>query len=176
MLALGVNVVLYDAVDTVHERLAQRYAGHAGIRVLNPSEWEGPLPPGWVDLILVNSVIQYLPRQAFEALLPKFRRLLSKRGRLVIADVIPPDASMLGDIAALLRPAARHGFLVAALFGLAATFFSDYRRLRRTLGLTSYSAQEMIAVLARHGFTCERRSKNIGFNRSRMTFVARPAD
>lgn len=170
----GVSVVLYDAAAPVRERLAKRFAGVPGICVLGPAEWDA-LKPGEIDLILVNSVLQYLPREAFEALLPRFRTLLSTGGRLVVADVIPPDASMVGDIQALLRPALRHGFLMAAIFGLAATFFSDYRRLRRTLGLTTYRADEMIALLGRHGFAAERQPKNIGFNQSRMTFVARAA-
>ena len=176
MAALGLNLVLYDAAAPVRQRLAQRYANIQAIRVLQQEEWDGSHPPEWVDLLLVNSVIQYLPREAFEALLPRFHRLLSKRGRLIIADVIPPDASIAGDIAALLRPAVRHGFLMAALSGLAATFFSDYRKLRREVGLTSYRADEMVALLARHGFVAEKQWKNIGFHQSRMTFVARVAD
>ncbi|MSO93959.1 MAG: class I SAM-dependent methyltransferase [Rhodospirillales bacterium] len=168
---LGIDVLLYDAAGPVRDRLAKRFTGTPGIRVLAPAEWDA-LRSGTVDVILVNSVVQYLTREALAGLLPRFRALLSVRGCLVVADVIPPGASLIGDIAALLRPALRHGFLMVALRGLVATYFSDYRRLRSELGLTSYRADEMVALLGRHGFAASRLVKNIGFNRSRMTFVA----
>ena len=32
----------------------------------------------------------------------------------------------------------------------------------------------VVAILARHGFAATRRARNFGFNRTRMTFLARP--
>jgi hypothetical protein len=91
-----------------------------------------------------------------------------------LADVIPPDVGMLPDIVALLRAGARHGFLAAALAGMVATFFSDYRRLRRELGLTTFSEGEIRAMVERHGFTATR-LRNIGFSPHRKLLRAVPA-
>jgi SAM-dependent methyltransferase len=168
------RLLLYDAAPAVSARIAARFAGHPGIEVLDRQAWAA-LAPASLDMILVNSVLQYLDRGSFEALLPTFRSLLRPEGELVLADVIPRDATALDDVRALLRSAARHGYLLAALRGLAATFFSDYRRLRRELGLTCYDETEMLALLRRHGFAAQRAQRNVGFSGHRMTFRARPA-
>jgi len=171
--AAGLDVVLYDAVPAVQARVAARFRGAPGIAVLDDAAWTA-LAPGSLDAILVNSVLQYLPAEALDALLPRFRALLRPQGRLMLADVIPPDAGMLDDIRALLGGAWRHGYLLAALGGLAATFFSDYRRLRRELGLTTWTEAELLARLRAHGFAAERAVRNIGFSPHRMLFLARP--
>ncbi len=57
---------------------------------------------------------------------------------LIVADVIPPGVGVLTDTIALLRYAARNGFLLAAIVGLGRTIFSRYRRLRAKLGISCY--------------------------------------
>jgi SAM-dependent methyltransferase len=172
--AAGFAVALYDAVPAVQARVAQRFAGASGITVLDDAGYAA-LPARSVDVLLVNSVLQYLPRDALATLLPRFRTLLKPDGVLLLADVIPPDAGMLADIAALLRAGARHGFLLAALGGMAATFFSDYRKLRREIGLTTWSEPEILALLRAHRFIAERVVRNIGFSPQRMLIRAVPA-
>ena len=103
------------------------------------------------------------------------RRLLKPGGRLIVGDVLRPEVGMIRDVVALLRFAARHGFLRDALIGLVTTALSDYRQLRSRVGLQRYSEADMIAKLAAHGFTASRAHFNIGHNPWRMTFVARHA-
>ncbi len=167
------RLYLYDAAPTVRARLRERFAGTAGIEVLGEEGLAG-VADGALDLIVVNSVLQYVPKRDFEALLDGFRAKLNPDGRLVLADIISPDASALGDIGALLGFALRGGFLVAACAGLVATFFSDYRKLRAQFGLTRYGEDEMKALLVAHGFTATRSPVNIGHNQTRMMFEARP--
>src|SRR5262249_14225540 len=101
--------------------------------------------------------------------------LLKPAGRLVVGDILRPHVGMLVDVVALLRFAARHGFLKDALYGLLSTALSDYRELRSRLGLQRYSETEMIAKLGKAGFSASRAAVNIGHNPWRMTFVARHA-
>lgn len=75
---------------------------------------------------------------------------------------------------ALLGFAWRGGFLVPAFAGLVSTFFSEYRKLRETIGLTRYAQEDIETLFSAHGFRAERGSRNIGHNQSRMLFVARP--
>ena len=169
------RLLLFDAAPPVRQRIAARFAGVNGVEVLDPAAWEG-LPPGCLDMVLVNSVVQHLGREEFSALLRRARELLKPEGELVLADVIPPDSGALDDIRSLLGSAARHGYLLAALGGLAATFFSDYRRLRRDLGLACYGEAEMLELLRAHDFTALRSPWNIGFSARRMTFRATPRE
>lgn len=171
--AAGLTLELYDAVPAVRERVASRFAGAPGITVLDDAAWANH-PPASLDVILVNSVLQYLPRDAPAGLLPRFRALLKPGGMLLLADLIPPDAGMLDDIRALLAGAARHGYLLAALRGLVATFFSPYRKLRRDIGLTTWSEADMVNELKACGFDARRLPRNIGFSPHRMLIRAVP--
>jgi SAM-dependent methyltransferase len=169
------RLYLFDAVDEVRQRLAARFGGSEAVTVLDESGLAAT-PAGTIDVVIVNSVVQYLDRDELNGLLGQARRLLRPGGMLVVADVIPPDASAIDDVAALLSSAARNGFLLAALGGLVATFFSDYRRLRRSVGLATYSEAEFLKILGAAGFAAQRRPRNFGFNAKRMTFIARVPD
>lgn len=167
------TLYLSDAAPTVLARVRARYPGDPTIRVIDPAEVEA-LPDASLDLVVVNSLLQYLARPELIRWLAVFRAKLKPGGTLVLGDVIPPDVSPLTDAAALLRFGFEGGFFLAALGGLARTFFSDYRRLRGRLGLTTYDEADMLGILDDAGFAAERRHPNIGHNQARMTFVAHP--
>ncbi len=173
LVAAGARVLLYDATPQVQDRLMQRYGGGNDVMVLDDTQWQC-LPDGAVEVVLVNSVLQYIPKDALPALLERWRRLLCPGGELLLCDVIPPDTGMAADVRALLRMAARHRFLLAALGGLAATFCSDYRRLRRDAGFSCYTRAEMLARLAAAGFAGGPLPCNPGPSRHRLAFRARP--
>lgn len=166
------QLILSDGAGAVRDKLKARFAGVPNIAVKSPDE-VAALPAQSADLIVMNSVAQYLDRATLDALLATFRRLLKRDGRLVVGDVIPPHTSVATEIAALMKLAWRNGFLLAACGGLARTLFSEYRKLRSTLGLAHYTEAEMLAVLAAAGFRAERHFPNIEHNQQRMTFVAR---
>ncbi|MCC6471460.1 MAG: class I SAM-dependent methyltransferase [Alphaproteobacteria bacterium] len=168
------RLYLYDAVPEVRARLRRRFDGQARIAIPDDQALAGPPMQGTIDLIVVNSVLQYVQDDEFRRLLALWRGLLKPGGRLVLADVIPPGDTLVPDTIGLLRFAWHEGFFLAAVAGLAATFFSDYRRLRQKLGLKVYGEEEMLKRLADAGFAAERRRPNFGFNQLRMTFVARP--
>jgi SAM-dependent methyltransferase len=167
------RLILSDAAPNVRAALSLRFAGNPKIEVRAPEE-VAALADGSIDLVAMVSVAQYLGRDELDRLLALFRRLLAPQGRLVIADVVAPSVSPLTDAVALLRFARAHGFLGAAVVGLARTAFSDYRRLRGSIGLTLYDEAAMAAKLAVAGYTARRARQNVGHNPARMTFVAQP--
>ena len=168
------ELLLYDAVAAVQKRTAGRFAGVKGIRVLDDEAWRS-LPAGSVDVIVMNSVAQYLGQAEFGAVLDGFRQRLRQDGVVYLADIIPPDAGMLPDIASLLATGARHGFFLAACLGLARTWFSRYRQIRTRAGFSTYSEGGIREWAGKHGFSAERLPANVGFNQQRMTFCLRPA-
>jgi SAM-dependent methyltransferase len=167
------RLYLCDGAPLVRERLNARFRGEPKVVVLSPEEMDA-VADASLDLIVVNSLLQYLSVEEFGDLLSLWRGKLKSTGQLVLADVIPPDIRAVDDAAALLSFAWKGGFLTAALKGLARTAVSDYRKLRAELGLTHYSQSEMLEILRGRGFTAERRDRNLGHNPKRMTFVARP--
>jgi SAM-dependent methyltransferase len=170
--AAGWRVHLYDASPETRRRLLDRYRGQDSITVLDDDALAA-CARGSMDAILVNSVVQYVPRAELPALLARWHALLASSGRILVADVMAPGASSLADAHALLRFASRHGFLGAAVLGLVRTFFSDYRRLRRELGLASYGADEFLALLATAGFKAQRLAANPGPSPHRLAFMGR---
>jgi SAM-dependent methyltransferase len=167
------RLYLSDAAPLVRDRLNERFGGNKRISVLSPDDVSN-LDDASLDLIVVNSLLQYLSLDELRALLKLWQVKLKGSGRLVLADVIPPDVSPVTDARALLSFAWRGGFLRSALLGLARTAFSEYRKIREEIGLSQYSEEEMIEILDEAGFSAERAPRNLGHNPARMTFVARP--
>lgn len=168
------ELILCDAAESVCMRVAQRTSELGNVTVLSPEALERQAD-GSVDVIVVNSVIQYLSRSELDRWLITWRRLLSERGRLVIGDIVPRSVRPLDDALALLRFARANGFLVAASVGLVRTALSDYRRKRVKLGLLQLEELEIAEIARRSGFAVARSRQNLGHNPLRLTVVATPA-
>ncbi|WP_410055071.1 class I SAM-dependent methyltransferase [Microvirga sp. Mcv34] len=168
------RLYLSDAAPLVRERLNERFRGNERITVLATDDVAG-LADSSLDLIVVNSLAQYLSLDEFRGLLKLLHGKLKPSGRLVLGDIIPPDLSPLTDAKALLSFAWEGGFMRAALGGLARTAFSEYRKIREELGLAQYSEEEIDDLLDDAGFVPERAARNLGHNQARMTFIGRPA-
>jgi SAM-dependent methyltransferase len=164
-------LTLCEAAPRLRARLAERYIVEPRISVIAPQEVES-LPAESLDLVIANSLIQYLSAAELKALLPVWRRALRPTGRLIIADVITPGQTAVTDASSLLRFAARNGFLLEALGGLVRTLFSDYRRLRTELGLSRYTEAELFNILKAQGFTPMRLEPNFGYNDGRLAVLA----
>ena len=171
--AVAAAVTLCDSAPSVRASMAARFADNPRIKVISPEE-VAALPDGQLDLIVTNSVAQYLTDDELKRLLAMFRRLLAPGGTLIFADVIPPDVGALSDVTALVRYAAKHGFLIAALVGLAKTSVSPYRKIRNTLGIAQYTQEQFMKKLTEAGFAAERLARNMEHNPARMTFRAKP--
>lgn len=168
------HLYLCDAAPLVRERLCDRFEGDDRITILAPEDL-CTLADESLDLIVVNSLLQYLSLEELRGLLKIWRGKLKHDGRLVLADVIPPDVSPVADAKALLTFAWQGGFLGSAVIGLVRTAFSEYRRIREEVGLTQYTEEDMRDLLDEAGFSAERLPRNMGHNPARMTFLARPA-
>jgi SAM-dependent methyltransferase len=166
------KLYLSDAAPLVRDRLNERFRSDKKIAVLAPDEVVD-LADGSLDLIVVNSLLQYLSLDELRSLLKLWRSKLKSSGRLVIADVMPPDLSPFTDAKALLSFAWQGGFLRSAALGLARTAFSDYRKIREDIGLAQYSEEEMLDILDDAGFKPARAERNMGHNPARMTFIGR---
>jgi SAM-dependent methyltransferase len=165
------RLILCEPAPNVRVMLGARFAGNNKIAVRKPEDIPA-MPAHSMDVVVMHSVAQYLTPQQFDALAQMFHRLLKPDGLLVVGDVIPRHISALADAAALLRFGRQEGFFWAALKGLFRTYFSDYRRLRRSLGLTRYDRAEITAKLQTAGFSAEPAPTNIGHNAKRMTLLA----
>src|SRR3954464_607845 len=168
------KLILAEPAPGVRGRLIARFAPNTKIRVVSLDELR-QMTEKSIDLVVMNSVAQYMTPHELDVAFSVIKRLLKPGGRMVLGDILRPEVGMGRDVLALLKFAAGNGFLKDACYGLASTALSDYRQLRTRIGLQRYSEAEMIAKLAAAGFTASRAPQNIGHNPWRMTFVARHA-
>ncbi|MEK9279841.1 MULTISPECIES: class I SAM-dependent methyltransferase [unclassified Bradyrhizobium] len=167
------KLILAEPAPGVRGRLIARFAPNTKIRVRSLEDVR-KMQEQSVDLVVMNSVAQYMTADELDSALRNIRRLLRPSGKLVLGDILQPNVGMGRDVMALLSFGLRHGFLKDALIGLISTALSDYRHLRTRIGLQRYSEGEITAKLTAAGFAVQRAPANIGHNRWRMTFIARP--
>jgi ubiquinone/menaquinone biosynthesis C-methylase UbiE len=167
-------LILAEPAPGVRGRLIARFAPNTKIRVRSLEDVR-KMHEKSIDLVVMNSVAQYMTPDELDAAFAVIKRLLKPAGRLVLGDILRPEVGMSRDVIALLRFGAKGGFLKDALIGLLSTALSDYRQLRSKIGLQRYSEQEITARLAAAGLSASRAHQNIGHNPWRMTFVARHA-
>ena len=165
------KLYLAEPAPGVRGRLIARFAPNTKIRVRSLDDLR-KMAENSVDLVVMNSVAQYMTSAELDAAFDVIHRLLRPTGRFVLGDILRPEVGMISDVLALLRFAATHGFLRDALIGLVSIALSDYRHLRNKVGLQRYGEAEMIAKLGAAGFSATRAPHNIGHNPWRMTFVA----
>ena len=168
------KLYLAEPAPGVRGRLIARFAPNTRIRVRSLDDLR-KMEEKSIDLVVMNSVAQYMTADELDSAFAVIRRMLKPTGRLVLGDILQPEVGMPRDVLALLKFAAAHGFLKDAFYGLASTALSDYRQLRTRVGLQRYGESEMIGKLAAAGFSASRAHVNIGHNPWRMTFVARHA-
>jgi SAM-dependent methyltransferase len=165
------RLILCEAAPNVRVMLGARFAANDKIAVRKPDDITTMLA-GSIDVVVMHSVAQYLGPHEFDTLAKMFRRLLKPGGLLVVGDVIPRKVSALADARALLRFGWQEGFFCAAVRGLLRTYFSDYWRLRKRVGLSRYDGDEIAAKLGTAGFSAEPARSNIGHNDRRVTILA----
>lgn len=166
------KLYLCESSPNVRAHLAQRFGDNPKLAVVSPEE-AAQMPAGSLDLIVANSVVQYLKDDELTRLLAQWRTQLAPGGVLVVGDVLPPNSKPITDALALLRYAAANGFFFAAIWGLARTVFSDYRAVRAKLGVATYTETQFFERLAAAGYSAERLGFNLEHNPSRMTFRAK---
>jgi SAM-dependent methyltransferase len=169
------TLLLYDRADSTRRRLFSHYADRSKIRVLGDAELDA-ISPGSVDLIIVNSVVQYLDRGQFTDALRLFHRVLKSDGKLLLGDIIAPDTPLVGHVATFLRFAWQNGFFIAAIIGLARNFVSPYRKLRRDAGYACYTEMQMVGLLDDNGFVGERLASNIAVSQLRSSYLSRKSN
>lgn len=165
---LGGRVILFDDAGARRAGLRHRFAGNPNIQVTDELESLA----GRCDLVLVISVLQYVPKRQLPQLLGRLKRLLKPQGRVLFGDILAPDNSLVADTLALLKFGWREGFLGDALLGLARTLKSDYRQARQHLGLSSYGLDELQDALRAAGLTGTALDWNIGHAGHRRSLIA----
>ncbi|MBL9088939.1 MAG: methyltransferase domain-containing protein, partial [Planctomycetia bacterium] len=133
------EVVGADVAPRLLDLARARLAGRANVTLvaLDPAAPGdlGPVGPPRFTVVVVHSVLQYLPDlDAVDALLRAVRGVVVPGARVLVSDV-PRGGGRLADAWGLLRGAARQGRLYEAVGRLARLGRSSYAAARARMGL-----------------------------------------
>jgi SAM-dependent methyltransferase len=170
------HVCWWDGAPNMRAATARATSGRDNVACCDLSAaaspaWSWTSPP--FDLVLVNSVAQYMPREDLSAWLHRWRSMLAAGGRLVLSDLIPRGHRGWWDLADLLRLGARHGLpLRAARDALGG--IGGYWRTRRAAPLEQIDADDLAQRAAGCGLAMSALPRNLTHFTRRWSAVLRP--
>lgn len=170
---LVAEVWYWDGSEHMRRRAGEVLADEPNARLLDLSDPDRPSPSDAVpvDLVIVNSVVQYMAPDEIERSVGRWARLLAPGGRLVISDLISPEASTLGELDDLLRFAAYHRFLARAAHQ--AVLEVTYWRTRRDTPLTRVDPDQLRSWAKQAGLSLEVLPRNLTHLTHRYAAVLR---
>src|ERR1043165_10264902 len=96
------QLYLAEPAPGVRGRLIARFAPNTKIRVRSLEDLTR-MAESSVDLVVMNSVAQYMTPGELDSAFAVIRRLLKPNGRLVLGDILRPEVGMARDVLALLK-------------------------------------------------------------------------
>jgi SAM-dependent methyltransferase len=171
MLAPNVGrVFLWDASDNMRRRARLNLADHHNIRFVDLSEPQTIARELNFDLIIVNSVVQYMSLEQFAACLVMWRTMLATGGRIVVSDLIPPDYNSVSDLVDLLKFSIRRNVLGSALLQ-AIRDLGRYWMMRRSYPLARIGVEELSEISKAADLSLSCLPSNLTQFRRRLTAV-----
>jgi SAM-dependent methyltransferase len=160
----------FDGSDHMQRRARLRLAGHANVRFLGPPGTI-PWPAGLrFDLVLVNSVVQYMTLDELQHWLARWRVMLAPGGRLVLSDLLTRDADPLREVVELLVLSARRGCLVSVV-RKALRELRQYTKTRRVRPLCQITFADLRERAARQGLAVAFLPSNLTYKKARASAV-----
>lgn len=159
----------WDAAASMRAHASARLAAWPNARVVQAGALDVETTPRF-DLILVNSVIQYMPPALLGEHMRLWARLLERGGRVLLSDLPQAGASGWGELVELLRFARREGFLGSAIAGGLAEA-RRYGRMRRQRPLHAHSPEAIAGLADAAGLRARRLPQSLTYRSGRITVV-----
>ncbi len=128
---------------------------------------------GEFDVVLVNSVIQYLGIDEIEEWLARWRRLLCPEGVLIISDVCLPRGFFAVETAQILAFSLRKGIFWKALAGGIGRALR-HRKLTKEASFLRITEDDLEQLAFRAGLSAERLPHKLTFKSRRFSLRLRP--
>jgi 2-polyprenyl-3-methyl-5-hydroxy-6-metoxy-1,4-benzoquinol methylase len=109
------------------------------------------------DYVILLSIAQYLPdSRSLDVLIKMLATHLSARGKIILADVIDDNSSMIKDTRSLLYHTVKEKKFAHFFKFMANIFLSDYRKISKLNKLLHVSQADVRVIALRNGMTCEK--------------------
>jgi len=163
------KLLLWDTSVNMRRRAGQRVLAYKNACLLDRLDLESQDGP-YIDVILVNSVIQYMSAEELSQWLGRWSHMLLPGGSLVISDIPTSQAGALVDFSDSLFFFARHKLSIGSFFFLLGEFrrFWETRRAHPLLRLNREELHNQAAVAH---LTVEFLPTNLTYRKERLTAV-----
>jgi SAM-dependent methyltransferase len=164
------QLFVFDASERMRRRAQLRLAGHANVRFLGPpgaAPWPSALE---FDLILVNSVVQYMTPDEFHHWLGQWRAMLAPGGHLVLSDLLTHDVDPLREVVGMLALSARRGCLMRVV-RKALGELRHYSKTRRMRPLCRIAFRDLRERAGQLGLVVDVLPSNLTYRKTRATAV-----
>jgi SAM-dependent methyltransferase len=164
------QLFLWDAAASMRDRTRGLLVGRNNVHFLDLSGPADPPEDVRFDLILVNSVIQYMSGAEFAGWLSRWRSLLAPGGQILISDIITPGHSVLADIPSLLAFGVRRRYLFRILRSILGES-TRYRTMQRACPLYRVSPNQLRRQAFATGLVVRLLPRNLTHLTNRITAV-----
>lgn len=158
------HVYIWDAVEEVRES-AHRRINRTNVSISSPGDQD-------VDVILANSVIQYMDQQTLGSWLGRWRDQLRSGGYIVLSDVLTTPPSILSETLHWIWLTARNGQFASSI-RFARANARRYQAAKDSKPLTVYTPATLAALGSDAGLVMTEESSNYAFQPRRSTFLLR---
>lgn len=168
------SLFYWDYSENMLETARSRLANIPNARAVDLSlAGSGPDQAGNFDLIVVNSVIQYMSEEDLSDWLGRWKGMLSTNGVLVVSDLILPRPAFFAEVYDSLIFSAKEGFLVRTLLKNFAQY-ARYLKARRDAPMTRYSKERFLKFAETAGFSVTFLPENLTYRTNRYSVELRP--
>jgi SAM-dependent methyltransferase len=161
---------LWDVAASMREHALAWLARFGNVSLLDLSHPDGVPADVRLDLILVNSVVQYMQSAEFASWLVRWRGLLAAGGQLVLSDLIPPGHRFAADLLSLVWFSIRRGYLFRAL-GNVAGEHRRYLATRQTCPLHRVGRDDLLRHARAAGLGVRFLPRNLTHFTGRLTAI-----
>lgn len=166
------SVAVWDPSPRMRSRAVATLKPHANARLIDLSQ---ATPGERFDVILVNSVAQYMTSAEFDVWLERWRDLLVKSGRLVLSDLLPLAHGTWVDVIDILRFSSRRRILLRTIRE-ATVEVRRYWRTRAVQPLVHIDRDDLCRRARAAGFTVAFMERNLTHLTRRTTALLTVSD
>jgi trans-aconitate methyltransferase len=163
--------LIWDAAPSMCRHTLARLAHHTTIRWIDLNDHQ----PEGLDLILVNSVLQYMTPDELSGWLGRWRSMLAATGQIVLSDLLPPGHGFVKDLFSLLRFSVRRGYLFRAIRNVLATR-KRYQQAEHARPLYHPAREELTRMAQSARLQTRFLERNLTHFRGRVTAVLTPGE
>lgn len=165
--ARGAQLRFWDSSVIMRLKASQRLAALPQASLLDLSD-PGQGPRGEADLVIVNSVAQYMTLEELVSWLQRWRTMLKPGGAIVLSDIVSPGSTLFTEVRESLRFAARQHILWRTVPRLIRESVR-YTRWRNALELLRLDQSDLSRMAKEAGLKADKRPQNLTFRSNRWT-------